>query len=234
MIVKELIAKSLLMATGKAKVLNETESKYVRLLAIGNIMQRMWAAEPDIEWDSRYSTISLGSITTDVVAMDPTIYAISKREGDQIYIQHFDSEQKSYFDLVRPSELYRSGRVDVCAVVAGELKFAKTFGITTPQYKGEVFVPILLDVEDLKRSTDQVIVDDPNWLVFMTAAEYVRNDVTKQNQYGNLVTLAENSMSKMKQNNSGQTDEVEAYGSVLGETWSDYSVATYGGEYGVR
>ncbi len=43
----------------------------------------------------------------------------------------------------------------------------------------------------------------------MTAAEYIRNDIVKQNQYGNLVAEANNLMTSMIRNNrSGQVRHV--------------------------
>ena len=64
-------------------------------------------------------------------------------------------------------------------------------------------------LEELENPDDDILVDNPEWLVTMTAAEYIRNDIVKQNQYGNLVAEANNLMTSMIRNNrSGQVRHV--------------------------
>jgi hypothetical protein len=77
-----------------------------------------------------------------------------------------------------------------------------------------------LYASQLVDDTTDVPVDDPNWLVTITAAEYVRNDIVKQNQYGNLVQEANDLMENMKADNDAQVSEVTADWSPLGATWS--------------
>lgn len=50
---------------------------------------------------------------------------------------------------------------------------------------------------ELTTASDEVEVDDPNWLVYMLAAEIARPDIIQGGQYGNLVALAQNSMTSM-------------------------------------
>ena len=47
------------------------------------------------------------------------------------------------------------------------------------------------------------IVDDVNWLIYMLAAEIARSDIVQAGQYGNLVALAQNSMTSMKNRQRG-------------------------------
>lgn len=77
------------------------------------------------------------------------------------------------------------------------------------QMKGAtIIVPIVRHAKKLAKADDIVEVDDPYWLVYMIAAEFVRNSRTKSNQYGNLITLAQSSMEGMKNRNGYKFDEV--------------------------
>ena len=51
--------------------------------------------------------------------------------------------------------------------------------------------------DELVNQTDLVSVDDANWLVYATAAELARNDPAKDDQFGNLVGMANDLYRKM-------------------------------------
>ena len=72
----------------------------------------------------------------------------------------------------------------------------------------KIFVPAIVRLPKMEQPDDKVLVDDPNWLIFMMAAEFVRNSRTKQNQYGNLVAMAQSSMEGMKYRNSYRMDVI--------------------------
>jgi hypothetical protein len=79
--------------------------------------------------------------------------------------------------------------------------FSKGFTENDPEYGGELVAPVYRAVTELERPSDRVQVDRPEWLVCMAAAEYVRNDIVRQNQYPNLLSEANNIMRKMKEEN---------------------------------
>ena len=78
-----------------------------------------------------------------------------------------------------------------------------------PCYGGELFIPVYYKLGDMVNADDVVFVDDPYWLVTMCAAEYIRNDIVKQNQYGNLIAEANNLMTGMiRRNRAGQVRHI--------------------------
>jgi len=219
--VTQLVAKANLAANGKATPLATTSPRYEQFLAIANMLQDDWLAEPGVQWSSRYQQLSLGTITSDRVDVDEDIYEFSKREGDYItVVSPTDSKSLAYFSLVSPDEFRRYKNDATCTVIGDELIFARTFEITDSYYGGEVIVPVTMKLDPLVNPNDEVLVDDPNWLVYMTAAERVRNTVTKVQNYPALVQKANAIMEKMKQANDGQVNTVELFPSVMGESFN--------------
>jgi hypothetical protein len=208
-----------LMATGKARTLATSSPRYTKYLALANMIQRTLLEEPDVQWDWTYSQLSLGTISSDRVDMDDEVYDIHLDQEDPVVIVLPDSNQLSYWPIVQPDELryYRYGRV--CALIGTELVFSKTFVAGDPEYNGEVIAPVHITPDDFLNSTDEVTVPSKAYLATMMAAEYVRNTVTKQNQYSNLVASASNLLTKMKQKNTGSVATARMYPSVLGESY---------------
>jgi len=100
----------------------------------------------------------------------------------------------------------------VCAVIGDQLVFNHTFTTTDNQYGGEIFVPCYVfpdEITSSNTSTDEVQVDDPDWLVVRVAAEYVRNDITRRQRYPELLTEANEIMERMKDDNEGQIDSID-------------------------
>jgi hypothetical protein len=74
------------------------------------------------------------------------------------------------------------------------------FGGTTidPTYQGgTINAPGYYMPADMSQSTDVVSVDDPNWLVYAVAAELSRNDPAKEDQFANLLGMANDLYGKM-------------------------------------
>ena len=82
-------------------------------------------------------------------------------------------------------------------------------------------MPVIMKLDPLVNPNDEILVDDPNWLVYQTAAERVRNTVTKIGQYPALIQKANNLMVKMREKNDGQVNTIPLYNSVLGETFNN-------------
>ena len=115
----------------------------------------------------------------------------------------------SYTDyiLVAPRKLkkYADG---VCARIGSTLRFARPFTADSPQLGGTLQLPVYLKAIHLVDATDEVPVDDPNWLVTRTAAEYVRNDVTRQQQFEALMSEANNLLALMRDKLDEQYEEI--------------------------
>lgn len=214
------IQKAYLLATGKPTAPTAGSTKYNRLLGIINIMQDLWQAEAGVRWNSLYSVATSPDTvtTTDTFQLPTSIRDVSKTEKDYVRVNRLDGGTSNY-TLVNPEQLSAYPGNRVVARVGNNLKFSIAFPSDSADIGGSISVPGYTSLPELTNDTDVISVDDPNWLVYMTAAEYVRNDITKQNQYGNLIALAQSSMDSMKANNSGQIDEVQRPWSPLGETW---------------
>jgi hypothetical protein len=220
------INRAYLLSNGKATAPSPT--RYEKFKALANMLQDDWLSEPDVQWSSRYERVELGTISGDRIDMDDSIYELSQREGDYVTVQTPGSNQLTYWNIVTP-EAFRQYRYDnSVAWIGDELVFSRPFNLGDSQYQGTVTVPGIMKLDPLTKGTDEIQVDDPQWLVYMMAGEQVRNTVTKLNQFSTLVQKANNIMEKMKQRNDAQINYVQMAPSVMGESWSSDG-AYYGG-----
>lgn len=74
-----------------------------------------------------------------------------------------------------------------------------TFVDTVPDYMvgGTLSVPANFKPDDITAATDLVSVDNPEWLVYIVASELSRNDPAKDDQFPNLVAMANDLYAKM-------------------------------------
>ena len=210
MTLQELIDAVILKATGKVTALTPENAKWQKILGIANSYQQAWQHEPGQHWNSLYNrNLSVGTITArDAYDLDEEIDTISTAKGDNVYIQAANGDKIEY-ELVPYDDLknYKTGKY--CAVVAKQLVFNKVFSNLDPEYGGKIYVPAYSNVETLERADDDIQVDNPLWLVFMCAAEYIRNDIVKQNQYSNLIAESNNMMTDMiRRTRAGQVCHV--------------------------
>lgn len=237
MLVDTAINKVNLLANGKGSDLTVDSTKYTKILRLLNFYKDVWAQEPGVQWNSLRSLASLSatvsataSYALPTAVIDGTA-KFSTQEGDYVRILHTDGVKESDYTIVQDSKLYNDGQSinnpggDFCARRGSNLVFPVAFTASSAQFGGTIKVPIYTTPADMVSSTsdptDTVECDDPYWVIFMAAAEYVRNDVTKQNQYANLIAQAINAMYAMKENNDSQSEEVYmgSLGSAMGETW---------------
>ncbi len=66
----------------------------------------------------------------------------------------------------------------------------------------ELFVPGYYIPESITASTDLVVVDDPNWLVYIVASELARNDPAKDDQFPTLSGMANELYMRMSNANN--------------------------------
>lgn len=227
MTVTDAISTSYLLATGKPTAPSSGTSKYNRILGLLNVFSRGWANEPGVDWQSlRLWANVTGTVTaTATFAIPTTLDRVSKDANDPVRILHSDGITESEYTIVPAERLYESGsRVrgasgGTVAIVGSNLVFDTAFTADSPQFGGTIQVPGYKVVATLSSGSDAIEVDDPDWLCYMVAAEYVRNDITRVQQYGNLVALANNAMNGMKEANGSAQEQVTAQWSPLGSTW---------------
>jgi hypothetical protein len=212
------IADAYLLATGKTTTLT-TGSKFERIVALLDYYQRRWAREPGVDWNSLYNpALSIGTVSaTDTFDLDTsTIRKLSDREGDTVRIVWSDGVGYTDYDLV-PHDTLKDYSFGVnrenpngfyAAQIGQQLVFNHTFTSNDSQFGGEIFVPgyTFPDAIDADHLTDEVQVDDPDWLTTRTAAEYVRNDITRRTRYPELLGQAKEIMERMKDDNDAQIE----------------------------
>lgn len=230
MTTQEFVNATILKATGKRTILATGSTKYEKILGIGNTNIEIWQDEEEVDWDSLYDpSLSFGTVTaTDSFDVPATVRKISDARGDKVRILHTDGVTYSDYQTVPGYALQRYPGERVCAVIAGNLVFEKAFVSTDPQFGGTILVPVytyaplLVADEDTPGAgeTNTVPVDIPNWLVLASAAEYIRNDITKQNQFGNLIDQTNKLMARMKEDNDAQITEPDMPWGAAGSTWN--------------
>lgn len=218
--VAQFIQQTYLLASGKASGVSATNT--AKILSLGNMFQLNWAHEPGIAWESLRIVENVGTVSATDTYDISGINNLSRQEGDYVTIDRTDGKQ-SVYTIVPAQKLYSMSRGNadgLCARSGTDLIFERAFTATSPELGGTINLPHYPDPDPLVHQTDQIAVDDPLWLCFISAAEYDRNDITKQNQYGNLVAQAINSMDAMKERNQSQREEVDVSNwSPLGQTW---------------
>lgn len=215
MLVSEAITKAYQEAKGKPTAPASGTNKHSSLLILADTLTKIWAAEPDVEWNSLYATTTIDTIDASAsFAIPSTVDYIVKRETDPIFTT--DGTDRVNYGLVQPNELYRYKDEKVVAKAGSNLIFYEAFTATHPEFGFTLKAPCILKTTDITLASQTVQVDDPMWLVFMMAADFIRTDLTRQNQYDRLVTYAMEIMRKMKQNNTGQFEKVSTEWSPMG------------------
>jgi hypothetical protein len=201
-------------ATGKLPTFASGSAKWLRLVASGNFFLQQWARERGVDWFSLYDpTYSLGTVTaTDTYDLDDEILKLSQQEGDSVRITHGDAHYTDY-TIITADRLKDYPTGYFCAKVGRTLKFNRPFIATDSQFSGTITAPVYVYPETFEDDNDDIQIDDPNWLVFVTAADFVRNDVTRKDLRADLVAQANEAMQSMKEDNEAQLSEVRM-------TWS--------------
>lgn len=230
MTASEFVAATILKATGKTSTATSGDTKWTKVLGIGNFYIDNWQDEPDVDWVSLYDPdYSFGSVTaTDTFSFPAAVRKLSDIKDDFVRIHHTDGVGYTDYEIVPPTHLkhYYTGADkenpigNFCAQVGSDLVFNRVFSAADLQFGGTIKVPVYTFATHLSTDDSTVPVDIPNWLVLMAAAEYVRNDITRQNQYPNLIAEANQVMQKMRDNNDAQVEQVIRPWSAAGQTWA--------------
>lgn len=97
--------------------------------------------------------------------------------------------------------------------------------IDTSLSGGTIYVPGHYIPAELTASTSVVPVDDPSWLVYITASELARNDPAKDDQFPTLVGMANECYLKMSNANNdlgfGQPNSVNNFMPNMGDQTGD-------------
>ena len=203
MTLQELINAVMLKATGKPTVLAQTNTKWEKIRGIANYYQKAWAHEPGQHWNSLYNVANIGTVSNESeYDLPDNVEEVSTANGDDIFI--LTTEGKSVpFKLIEHDSWQNHPAGNYCFIRGRQIIFPSRFSSDDPCLGGTLYAPAYYKVPELVVADDETVVDMPEWLVTMTAAEYIRNDIVKQNQYGNLVAEANNLMTSMIKANRG-------------------------------
>ena len=186
-----------LEATGKYVELETTNPKYLKMVQIANLMMNQWENEPAVEWRSRKKIIKIGTIDSekDIYKLPERVLKIDRTSGRSIT---FKKDDEIVGEIEIPDIKVMGNTLDLSGV------------ITDRMLDSDIYVPIIEKLPKVKNPEDPILIDNPYWLVFMTAAEFVRNSQTKNAQYGNILAYAQNLMESMKAvNNEKGRGEME-------------------------
>ena len=223
MTLTQLVDKVILKATGKVSTVTEGDTKWNKVLGIANTLIDSWEEEYGVDWESLYDPdYEIGTVTaTDTFAIDTDdVRKLSDKKEDFIRIWHTDGVNYTDYETVPPERLKHFDTGNFCARIGDNLVFNQAFTSSSTEFGGTIKAPVYTYASALASASDVVPVDIPNWLVVMCAAEYVRNDVTRQNQYPNLVAEGNTLMQRMRENNDAQVDTVERPWTAPGQTWA--------------
>ena len=194
---KEMVYYAYLEATGKYVELETTNPKYLKMVQIANLMMNQWENEPAVEWRSRKKTIKIDSVDSekDIYKLPESVLKIDRTSGKNIT---FKKDDKIVGEIEIPDIKVMGNTLDLSEVITDQILNA------------DIYVPIIEKLPKVKDPEDPILIDNPYWLVFMTAAEYVRNNQIKNAQYGNIIAYAQNLMESMKAvNNEKGRSEME-------------------------
>lgn len=211
-----------LLATGK--VTGISASRRAQIIALLDYYQRRWAREPDTDWNSLYDpAYRIGNVTAnDRFDLDSsTVRKLSTRFDDAIRIVHSNNTAYTDYALVKADALSdlsygvnkESSSGWYAAQIGSELVFNHTFTSSDAQFGGKIYVPAYLytdPITDENPATDEVQVNDPDWLCARAAAELARNNIILRPRYPELIQQANEIMTRMKaDNDDAQIEEVQ-------------------------
>ena len=203
--IDKIIQKAYKMATGDDESISRSEPSYGKYLSILNDLQRDWYEEslvlPNERWASleREEAIIISSDTQydldGELVLHPLSYSplsITLPSGNMVMPK-----------LVSTAEFIRSNDRNIFTASSDGkiINFKKEF--INSAIGGRITYPYYVNLEEISNDDDNIIVDNPNWLVYMLAAEIARSDIVQAGQYGNLIALAQNSMTSMKNRQRG-------------------------------
>lgn len=153
--------------------------------------------------DAFTNTASGLSFTRQIVMTTTQEYSLNRKHytpSDSVYVTNGTNIYE--YGITKPQT-----RSNSATFISGSNPKKITFNdvIDAAAVDGTLTVPAYYIPDDMVLATDEVSVDDPNWLIYATAAELARNDAAKDDQFSNLQGMANELYRKMviANNNTG-------------------------------
>lgn len=205
---------------------SSTEAKGLMYIAIANRLLDEWAIDPNVLWFSLWQQITLtptiASTTSQTFQLPNTAFYLSD-SVNVLLPPPYTAGTFDTFQVVHPNRrndfnnsigLTGGNAGNKAVYVTGSsagrasnlvVNFVEPFA--DYQVGGTVSLGVYAMPNQLINDTDIIPVDDPQWLVWMTASELARNDPSKQDQVPNLIGMANQSYGKMVTGNQGNSFE---------------------------
>lgn len=138
--------------------------------------------------------------------------------------------QDNNFDIVKPQarDIYNDTETYIYGLNPKTLAFSADITSVNPYLNGTLKVAGYYIPNDLVSATDEVPVDNPDWLVYAVAAELARNDAAKDDQFSNLMGMANELYIGMIQANMAmgylQNNAIPNNMPRLGQNFDDWSL----------
>lgn len=192
--VQDFIRQVHITLTGKGgdEAPREGSEEWQRYIDIGNQKLYEWAHDPREQWESLYrnETESVGKGDEEVDISRQTIHVV----GD-ITLRHVNGV--IHIPQVASRELLQARQLSFC--IEGATERIIRFSEPLPE-AGEIYFGVYAAPKDIGRAK-RITVDNHRWLVLATAAELSRNDPVKDEQFANLMGMANDIYEAMKQQN---------------------------------
>lgn len=203
--IDKIIQKAYKMATGDDESISRSEPSYGKYLSILNDLQRDWYEESLVLPNERWASLEREE---SIVISSDTQYDL---DGELVLhpLNHsplsitLPSGEIIIPKLVSTTEFIRSNDKNIYTASSDGkiINFKKD--LVKSAIGGRITYPYYINLEEVSNNEDDIIVDNPSWLVYMLAAEIARSDIVQAGQYGNLIALAQNSMTSMKNRQRG-------------------------------
>ena len=172
-------------AKGADKAPAENSPKWKNIVALANTKLRdKWAIDPNISWDtlSREDTFS----ASDVIEMEDDFAKVTdririKKDDQTLYATYVPFTRRFDYE----NTCYRSGK--------NPATITFTNGVPSQYTGGTVYVPINYLPEKLVTGTDEIVCDNPSWLIAEVAAALA----IKKPMYAELTDEAKEEYQKM-------------------------------------
>ena len=197
--IDKIIQKAYKMATGDDESIAQSEPAYSKYISILNDLQRDWYNESIILPNERWASLErekVISLTNDITYELDGELVRSPLNFLPLRIRIADSQIITP-ELVSMQEFGIKHKKDIYHVSADGKKISFSTDYIKDFIGSELIYPYYESLRELTVDS-MAIVDDVNWLIYMLAAEFARSDIVQAGQYGNLVALAQNSMTSMK------------------------------------
>jgi len=218
MLVSELIVDINYAHKGNNRAPTEGSDKWNRTLAIVNRKLREWASDSNTAWTSLFEEDNIGVFST---TQSYPLSTDTQKLSDFVYLR--SGTRELAFNVVPPQ---RRAEYSNAVYVSGNpktLTFTDATAATHPFIGANIIVPCYKLPTPLTAGTDEVRIDSHEWLTYAVAAELARNDPAKDDQFGNLIGMANDLYQQMKDNNNvlpyAQPFDIPVEVMAAGESW---------------